>query len=161
MIPLPDGGWSAATVLTPRAFKVRGLALMPSNSVIPVIVVPGIMGTNLRTKRQPRSGEERNQELAPGKPAWRPPNTMPGGLWDALTWDTYTPTQRQRLLDPGTLEVDDDGPPHIPHGDGRLHIHPKLARERGWGELHADSYIGLLCALETRLNQTFLHTRAR
>jgi hypothetical protein len=33
-----------------------------------------------------------------------------------------------------------------------LHIHPGLARERGWGEVHADSYIGLLCALQTRLN---------
>jgi pimeloyl-ACP methyl ester carboxylesterase len=157
MIPLPDGGWSAATVLTPTAFKVRGLALMPSNSVIPVIVVPGIMGSNLRAKIEPRSREERNQEVAPGKPAWRPPNTMPGGLWDALTWDSYTPQRRQRLLDSETLEVDEDGPPHIPHGDGRLHVHPKLARERGWGELHADSYCGLLCALETRLNQTFLH----
>jgi hypothetical protein len=160
MIPLPDGGWSATTVLTPKAFKVRGLALMPSNSVIPVIVVPGIMGTNLRAKRQPRSRNERNREAAPGEPAWRPPNTMPGGLWDALAWDKYTPGQRQRLLDPDTLEVDDDGPPHIPHADGRLHIHPRLARERGWGELHADSYGELLCALETRLNQTFLYDEA-
>jgi hypothetical protein len=109
MIPLPDGGWSAATVLTPKAFKVRGLALMPSNSVIPIIVVPGIMGTKLRAKRQPRIKEERNQEAAPGKPAWRPPNTMPGGLWDALAWDRYDPKMRQRLLDPDTLEVDDDG----------------------------------------------------
>jgi pimeloyl-ACP methyl ester carboxylesterase len=160
MLPLPDGGWSAATVLTPKAFKVRGLALMPSNSIVPVIVVPGIMGSNLRAKRRPRSEEERNREAAPGKPAWRPPNTVPGGLWDALTWDSYTPKRRQRLLDPETLEVDDDGPPHIPHGNGRLHIHPRLARERGWGELHADSYGALLCALETRLNQTFLHDEA-
>jgi hypothetical protein len=160
MLPLPDGGWSAATLLTPKAFRLRGLALMPSNSIVPVIVVPGIMGSNLRAKRRPRSEEERNREAAPGKPVWRPPNTMPGGLWDALTWDSYTPKRRQRLLDPDTLEVDDDGAPHIPHGNGRLHIHPRLARERGWGELHADSYGGLLCALETRLNQTFLHDEA-
>lgn len=128
---------------------------MPSNSVIPVIVVPGIMGTNLRAKTNPHADEEQNKEVAPGEPAWRPPNTTPGGLWDALTWDQLTPKRRQRLLDPDTLEVDDSGPPHIPHGDGRLHIHPDLARQRWWGELHADSYGGLLCALETRLNQTF------
>jgi hypothetical protein len=130
---------------------------MPSNSVIPVMVVPGIMGSNLRARLAPRSRGERNQEVAPGKPAWRPPNTMPGGLWDALVWDSYQPTKRQRLLDADTLEVDEGGPPHIPHRDGRLHVHPKLARERGWGELHAASYVELLCALETRLNQTFQH----
>lgn len=128
---------------------------MPSNSVIPVIVIPGIMGTNLRAKMNPHSDEEQNKEVGAGAPAWRPPNTMPGGLWDALTWDQLKPEQRQRLLDPDSLEVDDTGPPHIPHGDGRLHIHPDLARQRWWGELHADSYVGLLCALETRLNQTF------
>lgn len=160
MLPLPDGGWSARTVLTPTAFKVRGLALMPSNSVIPVIVVPGIMGSNLRAKRQPRSRKERNLGAEPGEPVWRPPNTMVGGLWDALTWDGCTPKQRQKLFDPDTLEVDEDGPPHIPHRDGRLHVHPKLARERGWGELHADSYGGLLCALETSLNRTFQHDEA-
>jgi pimeloyl-ACP methyl ester carboxylesterase len=129
--------------------------LLPTDRVIPVIVVPGIMGTNLRAKTNTRSNDERNKEVGPGQPAWRPPNTLPGGLWDALAWDQLKPEQRQRLLDPDTLEVDDDGPPHIPHGDGRLHIHPGLARERWWGELHADSYGGLLCALETRLNETF------
>lgn len=157
MIPLPGGAWQASTVLTPEAFRVRGLALMPPNSVVPVMVVPGIMGSNLRAKLHPRSRKERNQEAAPGEPAWRPPNTMPGGLWDALVWDAYKPVQRQRLLDPDTLEVDENGPPHIPHRDGRMHVHPKLARQRGWGELHADSYGGLLCALETSLNRSFEH----
>jgi len=157
LIPLPGGAWQATSVLTPQAFKLRGLALMPPNDVIPVMVVPGIMGSNLRAKPRPRSEEERSKEIAPGKPAWRPPNTMPGGLWNALVWDGYKPVRRQHLLDADTLEVDEDGPPHIPHRDGRLHVHPKLARERGWGELHADSYGELLCALETRLNRTFLH----
>jgi pimeloyl-ACP methyl ester carboxylesterase len=113
------------------------------------------MGTNLRAKAKPRSTEERNEVVAPGMPVWRPPNTTPGGLWDALTWDRVKPKQRQLMLDPKTLEVDDRGPPHIPHGDGRLHIHPDMARERWWGELHAGSYIGLLCTLHTSLNQTF------
>jgi pimeloyl-ACP methyl ester carboxylesterase len=113
------------------------------------------MGTNLRAKTKSRSKEEQNEVVGPGEPAWRPPNTMPGGLWDAFRWDRVKPKQRQQLLDPDTLEVDDDGPPHIPHDDGRLHIHPVLARQRWWGELHADSYGSLLCALETRLNQTF------
>jgi pimeloyl-ACP methyl ester carboxylesterase len=152
---MPDGSWEGRSVLTPVCLTTRGLLLMPSNSVVPVIVVPGIMGTNLRAKRHPRTKDERNDVVAPGAPTWRPPNTMPSGLWDAFVWDRVPPDQRQKLLDPDTLEVDDRGPPHIPHGDGRLHIHPQLAGERGWGELHAASYVGLLCALETRLNRTF------
>jgi pimeloyl-ACP methyl ester carboxylesterase len=157
MIPTPDGGWRTTTVLTPVSFTTRGLALMPPSSTIPVIVVPGIMGTNLRAKAQPRSADETSREVGPGQAVWRPPNTLPGGLWDAFAWDNHTPKQRQRLFDADTIEVDAGGPAHIPHGDGRLHIHPGLARERGWGEVHADSYIGLLCALQTRLNQTFRH----
>jgi pimeloyl-ACP methyl ester carboxylesterase len=155
LIPLPNGGWQTSTLLTPEAFRIRGLALLPSNSIVPIIVVPGIMGTNLRAKASPRTDGDVNQRIQPGEPAWRPPNTMPGGLWDAFSWDRLKPRERQLLLDPDTLEVDDDGPPHVPHGDGRLHIHPDLARQRWWGELHADSYGGLLCALETRLNRTF------
>jgi pimeloyl-ACP methyl ester carboxylesterase len=156
MTPLPGGVWRATSVMTPSDFKVRGLALMPSNSVIPVIVVPGIMGTNLRARTKPRSKEEINEVLQPGEQAWRPPNTTPGGLWDALAWDRIPPGRRQLLLDPDTLEVDDSGPSHIHHGDGRLHIRPDVAHERGWGELHGDSYDGLLCGLQTGLNRTFL-----
>jgi hypothetical protein len=155
LIPLPDGTWQATTSLTPAAFRIRGLALLPPDNIVPIIVVPGIMGSNLRAKSNPRSRDEENQTLGAGEPAWRPPNTMPGGLWDAFSWDRLKPKERQLLLDPDTLEVDNDGPPHIPHGDGRLHIHPDLARQRWWGELHAESYGGLLCALETRLNRTF------
>jgi len=155
LLPLPDGGWQAMSVATPVDFKIRGLALVPPRSTVPVIVVPGIMGTNLRAKSKPRSREEENEEVNPGKPAWRPPNTTPGGLWDALVWDQYDPAYRQRLLDPDTLEVDDSGEPHIRHDQWGPHVHPQLARERWWGELHAGSYIDLLCMLETRLNQTF------
>lgn len=148
------------SVTTSVDFRIRGLALMPSNSTVPVIVVPGIMGTNLRAKSKPRSEREANKAVKPGKPAWRPPNTTPGGLWDALAWDQLEPDQRQRLLDPDTLEVDESGEPHMRHDKWGLHIHPQLARERWWGELHAGSYIDLLCALETRLNQTFYRHHA-
>jgi pimeloyl-ACP methyl ester carboxylesterase len=156
LIPLPNGGWRATSTLTPSELTIRGLALLPSNNIIPVIVVPGIMGTNLRAKTKPRSDSERNKEVGAGKPVWRPPNTMPGGLWDSFAWDGFTPKKRQRLLDPDSLEVDDSGPVHIPHGDGRFHVNRAEAGQRWWGEVHADSYGGLLCALRTRLNQTFL-----
>lgn len=159
MLPASDGAWLTHSVTTPTSFLVRGLALVSPNSVIPVIVVPGVMGTNLRAKQAPRAEDEVNLRVDPGEQAWRPPNTHLGGLWDAFAWDMLTPKQRQRQLDPDTLEVDEGGPVHIPHGDGRLHVHPQLARQRGWGEVHAASYIALLCALETRLNETFERKR--
>lgn len=155
LIPLPNGGWQATSTMTPSEFTVRGLALLPASSIIPIIVVPGIMGTNLRAKANPRSDQDVNKEVDAGKPAWRPPNTTPGGLWDSFVWDELTPKQRQQLFDPDTLEVDDSGPVHIPHADGRYHVNRAEVSERWWGEVHADSYGGLLCALRTRLNHTF------
>lgn len=131
LLPLPDGGWQAMSVATPVDFKIRGLALVPPRSTVPVIVVPGIMGTNLRAKSKPRSREEENEEVNPGKPAWRPPNTTPGGLWDALVWDQYDPAYRQRLLDPDTLEVDDSGEPHIRHDQWGPHVHPNWRASAG------------------------------
>jgi pimeloyl-ACP methyl ester carboxylesterase len=155
LIPLPNGGWRATSTMSPSEFTVRGLALLPPGSIIPVIVVPGIMGTNLRTKTNPHSDRERNQEVSAGKPAWRPPNTMGSGLWDSFVWDELTPKQRQLRFDPDSLEVDGSGPVHIPHGDGRFHVNRAQVEQRWWGEVHADSYGGLLCALHTRLNHTF------
>jgi pimeloyl-ACP methyl ester carboxylesterase len=141
--------------MTPCEFEVRGLALKPANIIVPVIVVPGIMGSNLRAKIKPRTEEEENRQVGPGKPAWRPPNTAPGGAWDSSDWKDGSPAERQKLFDPATLEVDPGGPVHLPHGDGRLHVRPQEARERWWGEVHNDSYGPLLCALRTRLNSTF------
>lgn len=155
LMPLSNGGFSCTSTMTPCEFTVRGLALKPSGIIVPVIVVPGIMGTNLRAKANPDSEEEENKEVERGKPAWRPPNTAPGGLWDSSDWDDLSPAQRQRQLDPDTLEVDNSGPVHIPHGDGRFHVDRAEVRQRWWGEVHADSYGPLLCALRIRLSNTF------
>lgn len=158
MVPTPKG-WRATTATSSPNFNIRGKAAMPENSVIPVIVVPGIMGTNLRAKTKPRSKDERNEVVPPGAEVWRPPNGSVAGLWDSFTWDHHTPRQRQQLLDADTLEVDDRGPVHTFHGAQRVHIDTlrdmQEAQQRWWGEVHADSYSGLLCTLQTRLNRTF------
>lgn len=156
LIPLPNGGSSCASTTTPCSFNVRGLVLKPAGSVVPVIVVPGIMGTNLRAKVKPLSDAERNEQVSPGEPAWRPPNTSVGGAYDSTDWKDLPPIERQQLFDPETLEVDPGGPVHLPHGNGRLHVHPLECRKRWWGEVHADSYGTLLCTLRTHLNSTFL-----
>jgi pimeloyl-ACP methyl ester carboxylesterase len=116
------------------------------------------MGTNLRAKQKPRLGrieDERNQKVNAGQPAWRPPNGDGEGLTASRVWDRYTARDRQLLFDPATLEVDPGGPIVIPDSEDGYVLTEREVRERGWGEVHADSYGSLLYGLQTRLNQTF------
>jgi pimeloyl-ACP methyl ester carboxylesterase len=156
--PLPDGGWMVESYLTSTEFTIRGLALIPSNRVVPVVFVPGIMGTNLRARRRPRADSpvnEKNTKVAPGEVVWRPPNGMQEGLKASDRWQDVSPQDRQRLFDGPTLEVDDGGPVLQQRADYGYIMTEANARARGWGEVHADSYGVLLDALEIRLNQTF------
>lgn len=158
LVPLPHGGWEVDSYMSSADYTIRGLGLVPPNTIVPVIVVPGIMGTNLRAKRKPRVGQkedERNKRVNPGEPTWRPPNGRADGVAVSLDWDDFTPTDRQLLLDPATLEVDDYGPVVVPDPIDGYVLTEKELRQRGWGEVHADSYGVLLSALQTRLNQTF------
>lgn len=158
LVPLPHGGWEVASLLSTKEFTIRGLGLMPPSSVIPVIVVPGIMGTNLRAKLRPRLGrieDERHEVLKPGEAAWRPPNGKTDGWRTSSKWDRITPANRQHLLSPATLEVDDTGPIVLPSAGDEYVLTLDDVRQRGWGEVHADSYGGLLYALQVQLNQTF------
>jgi pimeloyl-ACP methyl ester carboxylesterase len=158
LVPLPHGGWEVNSYMSSADYMIRGLGLVPPNTIVPVIVVPGIMGTNLRAKKSPRLGridDERNKKVKPGQPVWRPPNGARDGLRAAKSWDTYTAKDRQLLLDPATLEVDDRGAVILPDSEDGYVLTEREVRERGWGEVHADSYGALLYALQTRLNQTF------
>jgi hypothetical protein len=144
--------------MTPEAFTIGGLGLMHSNIIVPVVVVPGVMGTNLRARLKPRLSrreDERNNALKPGEPAWRPPNGKAEGLQAAKQWNNTKPRQRQQIFDAPTLEVDDTGPVILPSSNDDYILTEDDVRRRGWGEVHADSYSGLLFALQTRLNQPF------
>jgi hypothetical protein len=158
LIPLSHGGWQVNSFMSSVEYTLRGLGLVPPNKIVPVIVVPGIMGTNLRAKQKPRLvrvEDERNKLVDPGQPVWRPPNGDSEGFKASKIWDNYTPRERQLLLDSATLEVDPDGPVVIPKSEDGYVLTEREVRERGWGEVHADSYGGLLYGLQTRLNQTF------
>lgn len=151
----PDGKLISKSVLTPKVMKTRGAIPVPSSKVIPVIVVPGIMGSNLRANTDEKLPQ--NEELKPGDPAWRPPNGILAGLAEAKEWKRRDPRQRQKILDGDTLEVDDRGRIDIP-----TYLHwfsVRRARQWGWGELHWDSYGELLCELQRNLNSTFSRTR--
>lgn len=158
LVPLPHGGWEVNSFMSSVEYTVRGLGLVPPDKIVPVIVVPGIMGSNLRARQKPRLGrmeDERNTIVGPGEPVWRPPNGGSEGLKAAEIWDRFSPRERQLLLDHATLEVDPDGPVVIPESEDAYVLTERELRERGWGEVHADSYGRLLYSLQTRLNQTF------
>lgn len=147
-----DGKLVGTSALTPQAMKTRGAIAIPSTKVIPVILVPGIMGTNLRAHT--RKEGVQNQALRPGEPAWRPPNGTVAGLREATAWKARDPVLRQKILDGDALEVDDSGLIEIPDDDSQGSQAAHM-RTRWWGEVHWASYGPLLCELQRNLNTTF------
>jgi len=156
--PLPaaqpdcDGNFRATAHLSSIDCKTRALLKIPSSKVIPVIVIPGIMGSNLCATRDP--AKPANKMLKPGEAAWRPPNGSAEGLKEASTWKERGPKLRQQILDAETLDVDDSG---LLSGtpDAQVPFDAAVLKERGWGQVHASSYGVLLSNLELHLNSVF------
>ncbi len=118
--------------------------VLPPADVLPVIFVPGIMGSNLCDND--------------GKSVWKldnPPSSLdlllkdkPAGLLADLAWKNSG--ERQATLNPATVKVDSNGA--VPtHAGGSVHD-PKQYIERGWGEVGEGSYHGFLLWLEKMLN---------
>jgi pimeloyl-ACP methyl ester carboxylesterase len=153
LVPQKDGVWTGRTVLTPTALKTRGLFMMPPSKVVPVIVVPGIMGSNLRAAKNAKMPE--SGEIKSGEAAWRPPNGKIDGVLSAYMWKGRKPRTRQLILDAERLEVDDSGEINLPLEARNYGMLEKEVRDRHWGEVHWDSYGNLLFALQVGLNHTF------
>lgn len=164
---------------TPTEDKHPQQVSIPPKRVLPIVFLPGIMGSNLRMTRT------RQDELKMGNNiAWRPDRAR-----EALALLRAKPNRRQEQLDPAATEVDiyeaKTGPtgdatesPEHRHNNGRIWVSldvqtetPVLmddpatasprrskeekARERGWGEIYFDSYRGILEICETSLNRTY------
>lgn len=131
-----------STVCSPVNFKQGSLAVVPKRHVIPVIFVPGIMGTNLR------GGD--NSDGYKNQPAWYPPNGVVAGIAEGSLRKNQQPVERQKQMNPDTTIVDTEGPIIMPSGINTLSA--EEAKRRGWGELHWDSYGEILTGLEIALN---------
>lgn len=174
------GGKQADGHFTPTSDKLPQRMVVPPRRVLPIIFLPGIMGSNLRmnAERQARIGKKNNI-------AWRPDSNT-----ESLKFIGKNAAQRQLQLDPLTTEVDTYDPVNNPTGDadetadqrqsniktggynrnfdidtpmlmddlpstkGRKTKEQK-ARERGWGEIFFDSYKVLLTMCEMHLNAPF------
>lgn len=169
---------------TPAEDKSPQKMVIPPRRVIPIIFLPGIMGSNLRVSDR-RQKELKNTNNA----VWQPDKVAEVGSL------LYTgPTRRQRLLDHEATEVDTYDPDTDPTGDPNetsdarnssvkdiavdlpykkgspllvgeprfgcngLSIEQK-ARQRGWGEVFFSSYRTLLERLEESLNSPLEHGR--
>ncbi|MCH8178956.1 MAG: hypothetical protein IIA02_04120 [Proteobacteria bacterium] len=163
----PDGTQVAQASSTPRDDQ-RGceMHVLPSRT-IPVVFLPGIMGSHLKVTSQRQAELKKTTDVS-----WRPEATM-----EALAVIFKSPAQRQMLLDPQATEVDRYDLRN-PAADKRhdnvedvayLHDSPqgggagtdkeaqqqrdRHARLRGWSEVFFGSYGGLLQTLERQLNQ--------
>ena len=144
-VVLPSGDWDedgrpvARARLTQVKDKRDKVVEADTDAVIPVIFLPGIMGTNLKSK-------------ITGDPVWRPPNTdgvgaVLGAIGQMFVFLFRGAATRQRLLNPLTSEVDDRGPL-----DAEDVIPEALARERGWGQLMRSAYNPVMAEMHRKLN---------
>jgi hypothetical protein len=141
-----EGFQETFVTLTERSDQRPKHIVCASPWVIPVVFVPGVMGTNLKLKD--------NQD---GETVWQPPNSKVGGLPLLFDFLFKGPKARQERFNPANAEVDWNGP--IQPGPVKLN-EPEGAvatlRKRGWGSVYADSYHGLLQNLHEQLNDTAL-----
>jgi PGAP1-like protein len=121
-----DPRWESQTSSPDDTFA---LCYMVPDRIIPVIFVPGVMGSNLKG-----TGSAAGTK-------WRL-----DGATSMLPWLGKGAADRKATLTPATMEVDDEGA--LP--DGTLQTKDEL-KARGWGEVGAMSYTSFLVWLENAL----------
>lgn len=117
--------WRSQTTPSDMA---HGVCAMVPDRVIPIVFVPGIMGSNLKSKL--------------GGPAWN----MDGDT-SLLSWFSANAKTRKKYLQPRLMEVDSTG-----RISDETRQQPAHLRERGWGEVGYLSYGTFLAWLENSLN---------
>lgn len=103
------GGWAEYTVhMTPVEDTIRNDIVVPPKKVIPVIFLPGVMGSNLRLSKERQETLDR-----PDNRSWRPDDMVgrksAGALFNTGLVGWYknaSPAQRQLMLDPNETEVE-------------------------------------------------------
>lgn len=130
----------AEWTLTPASTRDPVQIVAQPIYTVPVIFVPGIMGSNLKVKAAV-------DDVDPGEAVW----LMDGKGGAATSWATKSAEQRQLRLNPDNTEVFDGGevPDSVPTiGDAKT-----IREQRYWGEVSAMSYQSFLVWLEKTLNE--------
>lgn len=136
-----DGVPVARSVTSPVQSTTRAEVVVPPSEVVPVVFVPGIMGSNLRNRDT-------------GESVWN----AGSALRLALQWAFRSAKTRQSKLDPKTTEVDPKG--KIPKvasyaGDdfSTQVLDEEQLRARGWGTVSNYGYGRFMEWLEPALNK--------
>lgn len=179
--PENSKGRIAQGFATPKQDRSPQIQSIPPKRVLPIVFIPGIMGSNLRM-----SSAKQNILGAKSNIAWRPDNSSV-----TLAQFNDSPIERQLRLDPETTEVDSYDPLNSTTGNaaesadsrndsvtyrsgyrgwGKLEgpmlqadpptvkggrTQNQKARQRGWGEIFYGSYESLLSICESKLNSAF------
>lgn len=116
-----------------------GMCTLVPDRVIPVIFVPGVMGSNLTQRNPPRDGDDPVQ--------WRM-----DGAGTATDWagPSKGAAYRKRWLQPSVMQVDTQG--KLPDSSDAGGLPEEEMRRRGWGEVGFMSYGTFLPLLESWLN---------
>lgn len=127
---------------SPTSNKTGTHLEIPLQDTIPIIFVPGIMGSNIFN-------------AALKKPVWKLGNGV-GMASTIYSQMQKSPAVLQSELDPLNTRVDLDGDIKV---DRRLKLTEKVLRERYWGTVHWDSYGGILTYLQMVLNNVDLNDK--
>lgn len=107
--------------------------------VIPIVFIPGVMGTNLRVKGSHEA-------------VWRPPNNDLRGTFEVIgalaTYLFKRAADRQRELNKDTVEIDPDGPKSA----GGSGLPKDTLQKRHWGTIMRSCYHPVLGFLQQQLN---------
>jgi pimeloyl-ACP methyl ester carboxylesterase len=128
------------SALSATDFNCRAMAVWPARTPIPVIFIPGIMGSNLISEQD--------------KAAWRPPNGGGEKVGELKARVRQKPAERQRQLNPETVKVW-NRTESVTLGTNYPALDSAEAGRRYWGEVFADGYLPFLRILEDRLNYPF------
>lgn len=177
-----ENGVKAGGCCTPKQDQIPQKMSVPPTKVLPIIFLPGIMGSNLRMSAKRQALLTKSNNIA-----WRPDRTG-----EALAMVNATAARRQLQLDPWETEVDIYDPATNSTGNSkesaaqrhdlgtiRVSLNPEgksplltddpvgapnpktkemKAKERGWGEVYFGSYRGILEICEIALNHSWLQS---
>lgn len=122
--------------------------------VLPIVFVPGIMGSNLRSiERVASPGNPKAKAdgmRRAGTPVWRLDATFGQPVLLAMDKWRQEPGARQKALHPDRTEVDPEGA--VPSRSAGSVLNEAGYRARGWGEVGEASYHEFLLFLEESLN---------
>lgn len=136
--PDAKGNPTFAWTLTPPHFNDPVKLVLPPKDTVPIIFVPGIMGTNLSSRQD--------------KPVWLLNSTQGQPLSLAWYWASKGADLRQMTLHPARTQVFRKGA--VPDVRVGTITNTKEYIERGWGEVGETSYHEFLVWLEEKLNES-------